>query len=171
MAWSEWQINAGVSGIKAIGSFIQQSRQAANDKAWQKYNNAMVNIQDKVNQNNITTNQNMAVERQVREKFALNAAKYQTEAKAEVASAAMGVEGNSVDMVMRDIASNESRMQSQLDVDMNYQLVGFKQQRKASALQATMAMDHTQIPKPNFAQSLLEWGAGVANDLWSDKLK
>jgi len=169
MSWAEWQINGVVGGFKAVGSFIQQSRQAKSDRAWQKYNNKMTRLQNAVNQNSITTNQNMALERKVRESFNLRAAKYQTQGKAEVASGALGVEGNSVDMVMRDIKQNESRMQQQLEKDFEYQAMGFDQQRQSSAMQTEMQIDRRQIPTPNIAQSLLQWGAETSNDWWKSK--
>ena len=170
MSWAEWQINGAVGGMQAVGSFIQKSRQAKSDRAWQKYNNTMTRIQNGVNQNNITTNQNMALERKVRESFNLRVAKYQTEAKAEVAAAAVGAEGNSVDMVMRDIQQNESRMQANLDKDFEYQRAGFQQQRQSSALQTEMQIDYRQIPKPSIAQDLLKWGAETGTEWWKSKL-
>lgn len=169
MSWSQWQVDGIMGGFKAVGSFITQRRQAKADEAWQKYNNAMTRLQGAMNENNINVNQNMAVERQVRESYNLRMAKYQTESKAEVASAALGAEGNSVDMVMRDINMNEARMQEQMRTDMNYQMVGFDNQRKASAMQTAMQIDYTQIPKPSLAQSLLNWGAETATGWWESK--
>lgn len=166
MAWSEFAINGIVGGAQAIGSYLIQSKQAKSQKKWQEYNNKMTRLQDGVNQNNITTNQNMAVERQVRESYNLRIAEYQTEAKAEVAAAAVGAEGNSVDMVLRDISTNETRAQSALKRDLNYQMIGYQNQRQASALQTQLQIDNTQIPKPNLAASLLQWGGGVAVDYW-----
>lgn len=166
MAWAETAINGIVGGAQAIGTYLIQSRQAKSNKKWQEYNNKMVRIQDAVNQNNITTNQNMAVERQVRESYNLRVAEYQTEAKATVAAAAVGAEGNSVDMVLRDISQNEARAQSALKTDLNYQMIGWQGQREASARQMQMQIDNTQIPKPNIAASLLSWGGGVAVDWW-----
>lgn len=171
MSWSQWQVNGAVGGMQAIGNYIVQRRQAKSDLAWQKYNNTMTRLQGAINQNNINTNQNMAVERQVRETYNLRLAKYQTESKAEVASAALGAEGNSVDMVMRDINMNEARMQEQMRTDMNYQMVGFNNQRQSSAMQTEMQIDYTQIPKPSLAQSLLDWGAKTSIGWWeSNKL-
>lgn len=169
MSWSQWQVDGITSGFKAIGSFIAQSRQAKSDKAWQKYNNTMTNLQNAVNQNNININQNMAIERQVRESYNLRVAKYQTESTAEVAAAAVGAEGNSVDMVMRDISTNEARAQSQLKTDTNYQMVGFDNQRQSSQMQTAMQTDYTQIPTPNLAQSLLDWGSKNATGYWNSK--
>lgn len=172
MAWADWQINGVVGGFKAIGTYIQQSRQAKSDKKWQEYNNKMIRIQDGINQNNITINQNMAIERQVRESYQLRQAEYQTESAATAAAAAVGAEGNSVDKVLLQVSQNEARMQSQLKTDMNYQKVNFDNQRQSSTMQTMMQIDYTQIPKPNLAQSLLSWGSETANNWWkSTKLK
>lgn len=169
--WADWQINGVVGGFQAIGTYIQQSRKAKNDRKWQAYNNAMTRMQDGLNQSNINTNQNMAVERQVRESYALRVAEYQTSSKAEAAAAAVGAEGNSVDKVLLEVSNNEARMQQQLRTDMNYQMVGFQNQRQSSALQTQMQLDFTQIPKPNLASSLLSWGADTMKGWWESKLK
>lgn len=164
--WADWQVNGITGGLKAVGSFILQSRQAKSDRKWQEYNNKMTRLQDGVNQNNINLNQNMAVERQVREQYQLRMAEYQTSSKAEAAAAAVGAEGNSVDKVLLEISQNESRAQASMRTDMNYQMVGFQNQRQSSALQTAMQIDYTQIPKPNLAQSLLSWGADTAAGWW-----
>ncbi|AGC35614.1 internal virion protein [Rhizobium phage RHEph08] len=169
MSWSDFAVSAGLSGMKAIGSYIQQKRQYEADKSWQKYNDKLTRIQDSRNQNNITINQNMAFERQVREKYQIDQAEYKTKASAEVAAAAVGAEGNSVDKVLLEVSQNASRARSQSDIDMNYQLVGYRNQREASSLQMFMQLDRTQIPKPNLAANLLSWGADAAGKYWDSK--
>ncbi|QOE32105.1 hypothetical protein CPT_Palo_046 [Rhizobium phage Palo] len=172
MAWSDGLgMQGALSAMKGIGSYIVQKRQAEADKSWQKFNNKLTRIQDSRNQNNITTNQNMALERQVREKYAINMSEYKTKASAEVASAAVGAEGNSVDLVMKEISRNASRARHASDVDMNYELVSNRNARESSSLQMFMQLDRTQIPKPNLAASLLEIGGEMAGKWWESKVR
>lgn len=170
MSWSDIQVT-GLLGLgKGIGSYIVQSRQAKSDKKWKAYNNKMTQLQNAVNQDNITINENMAVERNVREQYALRLSAYKTNASATVAAAAVGAEGNSVDRVMADLARNESRAQTALARDFKFQMQGFSAQRDSSRMQTAMQMDYTQIPKPNLAATLLETSADTVSKWWESKL-
>lgn len=170
MSWSDIQVT-GLLGLgKGIGSYIVQARQAKSDKKWKAYNNKMTQLQNAVNQDNITINENMAVERNVREQYALRLSAYKTNASATVAAAAVGAEGNSVDRVMADLARNESRAQTTLARDFKFQMQGFNAQRDSSRMQTAMQMDYTQIPKPNLAATLLETSADAASKWWESKL-
>ncbi len=159
--WSDMQVQGALSGFKAIGSYIVSSREYKSKKAWQAYNNAMTRLQNAQNQNNLTYNEGQLIERKVRESYALRVSEYKTAASATVAAAAVGAEGNSVDMVLLDIGRNEARAQNELRTDFNYQVQGIRNQQQASNLQTEMQIDHTFIPKPNIAQSLLGWAGDV----------
>ena len=170
MAWSDKAVT-GVLGLgKGLGSYIVQSRKAKADRQWQKYNNKLTQLQNAVNQDNITINENMAVERNVREQYALRLSAYKTNASATVAAAAVGAEGNSVDRVMADLARNESRAQTTLARDFKFQMQGFNAQRESSRMQTAMQIDYTQIPKPNLAASLLDVASDTASKWWEAKL-
>lgn len=169
--WADWQVQGVLGGFKAIGGFIQQSRQAKVDRAWQKYNNKLTNLQNATNQNNITTNENMAVERNVRERYAIAQSEYQTLGAATAAAGALGAEGNSVDLVLKDISRNAARQQAALKKDFEYSMIGYANQREASSMQTQMQLDYTQIPQPNIAQALLSWGSDTSMKWIESKLK
>lgn len=169
--WTDFQAQSFLGGIKAVGSYIVASRQARADRAWQKFNNTMTRLQDARNQNALTVNENMLVERSVRESFALSESAYKTQGAATAAAAAVGAEGNSVDRVMLDLQRNETRAQQALATDFEYQAMGIQQQREASHFQTEMQIDYKQIPKPNIAQSLLEFGGQTAVNWWESKSK
>lgn len=169
MAWANWQVQGAMTGIKEVGSFILKSRQAKSDRAWQKYNNAMTRIQNATNQNALTANEGMLVERTVRERFNTDLSAYKTKASGVVAAAAVGAEGNSVERVLAEVEHNRARAQSGITTDLNYQQQGIAQQRASSNMQTEMQIDYTQIPKPNFASSLLDWGANTTMKWWESK--
>lgn len=166
-----WVDQSVLGGFKSVGSFITRSRQAKADKAWQRYNNALARMQNANNQNNITINQGLAAERLTRERFAVQTSSYQTQASAEVAAGAIGAEGNSVDLVMLDIRRNAERAQQQLTRGFEETILMTQEQRRASNLQTEMQIDYTQIPKPNIAQDLMQWGADSVGKWWESKVK
>lgn len=157
--WTDVATQGALSGFKAIGSYITAKRQAKADKAWQDYNNKLTRMQDAMNQNALTTNENMLRERAARDKFNIEISKYKTTAAAEVASASIGAEGNSVDLVMLEISQNAARAQNEIETDADYQYMGIQQQRRSSKMQAEMQLDYTQIVKPSIASAVLGWGA------------
>ncbi len=169
--WADWQIQGALGGFKAIGSFIQQQRQAKADKAWQAYNNKLVNLQNAQNQNNITVNENMAVERNVRERFQISQSEYKTTGEAVAAAGALGAEGNSVDLVLKDISRNAGRAMAASQNDFEYSMLSYSKQKEASSFQTAMQYDYTQIPSPNIATSLLSWGADTTSKWIDSKLK
>lgn len=159
--WTDIGVQGALSGFKAIGSYITAKRQAKADKAWQEYNNKLTRMQNAMNQNALTTNENMLRERVTRDKYNIEISKYKTGAAAETAAASVGAEGNSVDLVMLEISQNAARAQHELDVDADYQYQGIQQQRASSRMQTEMQLDYTQIVKPSIASAVLGWGSDV----------
>lgn len=160
--WAD-QAMLGVSAAKAIIGFSQAKRQAVQDRKWQLYNNTMVSIQDAGNQNAITTNENLAREKATRDAFAVRKSAYQTKASAEVAAAASGTTGRSVDITIYDIGRNEALMLDGIGKDLQGQYGQFTQQREGSAMSAKMSKDFRGVPMPNPATYML----GFATDAYS----
>ncbi len=169
--WADWQGQAVLGGFKAVGSYFLRSRQAKADKAWQRYNNALTRMQNAQNQNNITINETLLTERNVRAKYAVEQAAYQTEGSAEMAAAVLGVEGNSVNRTLAQITKNATREQQQLDRDFETQALQLAEQRSASNLQTEMQIDYQQIPKPNLLSEFLNFGADTGMKWWESKIK
>lgn len=167
--WTDFQLQAGLSGMKAVGSFIVKSRQYKSDKAWQQYNNKMTRLQNAQNQNNLTANEGMLIERTVREKHNIALSEYKTKASATVAAAAVGAEGNSVDMVLMDIGRNADRAEARIATDFRYSIESIRNQQDASNLQTEMQIDYTSLPKPNLASSLLDFGAQTGMRWWENQ--
>lgn len=157
--WSDLQIQGGSSLVQTIGSFIAASKKAASDRLWQEYNNKMTRLADAMNQNALTTNENMAVERSQLQEFQIRKSEMITEATAEVSAAATGTTGRSVNAVLKDISRNAANASARRQLDLRNQFLQIDNQRQASAMQAQTQIDHSVIPSPNPATYILGFAA------------
>lgn len=171
MSFAEFPAMATLGGMKSLGSFILNRRQAKADKAWQKYNNALTRMQNAQNHNAITVNEGLLAERTTRAKFAVRQAAYRTQGEAEMSAAAVGATGNNVERVLATLKKNESRELTQLDRDFEAQALQLAEQRTASNLQTEMQIDYKQIPSPNLLSTLLTGVGDVSMKFWESKLK
>lgn len=151
----------GMTALKGVTGYIQSAREASYKQKIKEYNNQMVRLADANNQNAITTNQNLAVERSTRTAFAIERSHYATTGKAEVAAAASGTAGRSVNQTMFQIDRSAAEAEASRKSDLDAQLAGFSQQRLNSNMQARQATDISFIPQPNPAATML----GLTGDL------
>ena len=158
-------LQTGLGIFQSIGSFIYQKRKAENDRKWQEYNNKMVRIQDGMNQNAITTNENMRMERLAKQQFSVQKQEMSTIASAEVAAAATGTVGRSVNMVLFDINRNAAETRQKLNRDSEYAAEQARNQREQSAMGAQLQLDLRHIPDPNPASMLMGIAGGIGK-LW-----
>jgi hypothetical protein len=165
--WGHLQTETSLAGFKAGASFIGGLLEAREKRAWQRYNNAMVRIADAQNQNAITTNTNLAIERSTNQQYNIEVSNYTTSAQAEVAAAAAGVEGRSVNQTMFQIDANAAKAQSNRLSDLRAQLLSFENQRRTSAFQAAQQIDYTNHSGPNPLSALL----GFASEAWNIQQK
>ena len=145
MAWAD----LAISGAQSIGSYILQAAEAKNRRKWQKYHNTMLNLQAAQNQNTLTDNENMARERSQEEAFLIRRSEYITKASVEVAAAATGTTGRSVNMVLFDVGRNAAIADRDRQRDLQLQYLSIDNQRRSVALDAKLAQDNTHIPSPN----------------------
>jgi hypothetical protein len=144
--WSSQQLGqAGASLASSIGGFIAQSIQAKSDAAWARYNNAMLLIQNGMNQNVITTNENIKREQMLQKRFAIEKSKYVTTSSAEVVAAATGTIGRSVNAVLFDVQRNATQAQQQNNREFEYVKVSDDQERVASTLHTNLSMDLSKM--------------------------
>ncbi len=164
--------NVFLKGLpQVVGSavnFITATRDAKNQRAWQAYNNALVNLQNAQNQNALTANEGMAIERSSEAEFAIRKSEYMTKASTEVAAAAAGTTGRSVDLVLFQVGRNAAEASAKRAQDLEYQLLGFQQQRDSSNLQTAMQIDHATIPGPNAADAVLGLTKNLAG-IWNEE--
>jgi thymidine phosphorylase len=140
---------AGASLATTIGGFIAASKQAKSDKKWQKYNNAMVRIQEGMNQNALTTNENIMREQHLEKIFNIQKSQLATTASVEVQAAASGTIGRSVNHVLFDVARNAAQARQRADEEFEYQKVGIDSQRINSAMNAQLSLDLRKISGPS----------------------
>lgn len=163
MSWTDMAL----SGAKNIGSYILANADAKNKRKWQKYNNTMLRLQSGQNQNTLTDNENMLRERSQEEAFLIRRSEYITKASVEVAAAATGTAGRSVNMVLFDVGRNAAIADRDRQRDLQLQYLGIDNQRKSEAMGLAMSIDQTNIPNPNpfgYALDFLS-GAGSFKDL------
>jgi hypothetical protein len=158
--WAVQALQMAVSGVKHLTAYNEKKEQTLLDRKWQAYNNAMVKIQDAGNQNALTTNENLAREQAAMKRFAMKKSAYQTKATAEVAAAATGTGGRSVDMTLWDIGRNEAWAIDAVEKDLSVQFLQIDNQREGSAMQAKLGTDFRGLPMPNPATYML----GFATD-------
>lgn len=158
-------LQAGVNAIGQIGSFIAAGRKAESDRAWQEYNNKMTRIADAVNQGNITTNDNMRRERKHTQLMQVQKSKLATKASAEVAAAATGTTGNSVNAVLFDVDRNAANANRAIERDDQMQDVVSDNQRFSSALQLQTNLDLRTITGPTAGSLLLGIGSALARTI------
>ena len=150
MAWTSQQMGGFIGDVGSqIGGFIAKSKQAKSDKRWQKYNNAMVKLQDSMNQNVLTTNENISREATLEKRFQIRRSEYQTTATATVAAAASGTIGRSVNSVLHDIHKNAAEADANAAQDFELQKLQIDEQRKQSGMSAQMQLDLREIRGPS----------------------
>jgi hypothetical protein len=122
----------------------------------------MVKLSDANNQNILTTNENLARANSIDQSFAIERSEYLTSAQAEVAAAASGTGGRSVNDVMFDIEHNAASAQARRKQDLEAQYLQIDNQRQQSRFQAAMSMDYSPIPEPNPATYMLNFATDMA---------
>lgn len=150
MAWTSSQMSQGLgSAFSQIGGFIAKSKQAKSDRAWQKYNNAMTRIQGAQNQNILTTNENIAREATLEQRFAIQRSEYVTLATAQVQAAASGTVGRSVTHVMNSIKRNAALADAKVAQDFELRKVETDVNRQQTEMQVQTSLDLRKIQGPS----------------------
>ena len=141
---------SGVVGMfSQFGSFIAAGQKAESDRKWQAYNNKMTRLQDAMNQNSITTNENMRKESKHKQLMQIMKSERSTLASAEVSAASTGTIGRSVNMVLKDINRNAATARAGIEKDDDWQDAQTDNQRLQSAMQTEMQIDLRHIPNPS----------------------
>lgn len=159
--WADMALNGGLSALRLGTSFLNAKKDAESKKAWQAYKNTMLQLTDANNQNILTTNENIARADSVQQAFQIERSEYLTSAQAEVAAAASGTEGRSVNAVMFDVERNATMAQSKRKRDLEARYLQIDNQRTQSSFQAAMQVDYSPIPEPNPATYMLNFATSV----------
>lgn len=157
--WADLALSGGLAALRTGMQYSQAKEDAAAKKAWQDYKNTMVRLSDATNQNILTTNANLAYDNSQLQAFAIERSEYLTTAQAEVAAAASGTGGRSVNDVLFDVERNATMAQSRRKADLEAQYLQIDNQRQQSHFQAAMQMDYSPIPEPNPATYMLNFAS------------
>jgi hypothetical protein len=162
MAWTQDQLSqTGLGFAQQIGGFIAASRAAKEARAWQKYNNKMVRLQNGMNQNVLTTNENIQREATLEKRFGIRKSEYATIANATVQAAASGTVGRSVNHVMNQIHRNAAEADGRAAQEFEYAKMQIDEQRRQSSMQTQMSLDLRQIQGPSPIALALGLGASA----------
>ena len=154
-------LSGGLAALRTGMSFMDADKTAKQKKVWQEYKNTMLKLSGANAQNTFTTNENIARESSAEQAFQIERSEYITSAQAEVAAAASGTEGRSVNAVMFDIERNAASAQSRRKQDLSNQYRQIDAQRQNSEWQVATQMDYSPIPEPNPATYMLNFAGDM----------
>lgn len=172
MFWTALAMNVGSSLLQ----YGAESAQAKAQRMWQAYSNKMTRLSDANNQNAITQNEVMTMRSYVDQAIDIKQDALSTAGSITVSAAAAGVKGRSVNQTLFDAARSASVAEGRRQMALQDAFLSFDQQRRQSAFSSALNQDHSYIPKPSLASSLLKgtmnsmsyWkqGAGVGGQTW-----
>jgi hypothetical protein len=145
----------GLNLLSSANSYKAAKRQAAAQQAWQDYSNTMTNLSNGINQNAITQNEILANEASANNAVGIQKAGLISAAHAEVAAAAAGVKGRSVNQAIRSVQRSIATQEYDRQISLKNANAAFDQQRLQSAMGASMQQDYSYIPKPSGASYFL----------------
>lgn len=148
----------GGSVISAIAGYRQARQTVKYQRRMQDYNNKMVSLSDALNQNAITNNVSTQMQKFAMAAVELKANAIQTSAQAEVAAAAAGVEGNSVEATIMDIQANAAGREYNRQNELKAMFNSATSQRQNSVWQARLQKDVSYIPSPSLMSYVLKAG-------------
>lgn len=154
-----WWMLAASTAMNFLGAGMQLEADEAQYKAnikWQKYRNTMVHLSNAMNQNTITNNEIISNQAFADQALVIKKGSILGQARAEVAAAAAGVKGRSVNQTMFDIQRNAGIQEAQRQQSLKNSQLAFDQQRLNSAMSDKMQQDYTYFPKPNPAAYYLK---------------
>jgi hypothetical protein len=148
--------SAGMNWLSAAMQYNADKKEYKAKKAWQNYSNTMVQLSAGVQQDAITTNQIFAMDALTQQGFQAQQDTLDTAGKTEVASAAAGVKGKSVNLSMRDVLRKAGMREAERQDSFQKTMLDFRNQRTNVAMAAAMQKDYSYIPKPNAASYFLQ---------------
>lgn len=169
MSWGDFAFSSGLSAVKSGVSYLQAKEQAASDRRWQRYNNAMTMIAAGQANNAVTYNENLARERSTQQGVAIRRSEFITSASVEAAAAASGTTGRSVNQVLFDVERAAAEADSNRVNDLENQQEAFQQQRQQIAQQAMTQQDLRTIPSPSLATAMLGFATDVTKQYREEK--
>jgi hypothetical protein len=144
-------------------SFLAKRREAKAQASWDRYHNAMANIQGAQAQNAITDNVAINREKHAENEVMINKSRLMAAAKVKANAAAVGVAGGAVESTIFDIGRNAGNKLASEDKRMSVSLLASDQQRRGIAMQ-TMLSQKTVTQSPSILSGLANMGMSILDE-------
>lgn len=151
----------GLSLVQDIGAFGEASIDAKMARSRQAYQNTMSALSAANAYNTVTFNENQALKQSDITRQAQQIAALEQEGKADVASGAAGVSGNTSDLIVRDLEASAARANKVRLDQLSGQMIAYGQERKNIELSKIYNKDISVIPKPSAASAMLGIGTNL----------
>lgn len=147
--------SAGLSILGQMDDYAMSSAKAKVQKQMQAYSNKMARLSDAMNQNAITTNVTLAIQRSAMESESI-----QRQGRAAVGSVisqagATGTTGASVTLAKQAVQAAEAGAQYQRELALRDTFIATDQQRRASTFAADLQQDYSPIEKPSATKAFV----------------
>lgn len=119
--------------------YLQKSRAAKNQAAWDRYNNKMAQLTAAQSQNTVTENVALNKEQHAKNKVLVNSSRLVAAAKVKAGAAAAGVAGGAVEATLFSIGRNAGNRLASETSRMDTSLLVTDQQRRSISLAAKNA--------------------------------
>lgn len=155
----------GLSIAGSVAGLESRRIDAKMERAVQAYRNTMQAINTAQQKNMVTLNEIAVQDASSRMEHDIQVQSMRDRGAAEVAAAAAGVKGNSVNLTMRDIASSSATANKNRLDNLKAQYAAYGQERRNIAVGAAMNKDVSVIPRPSVSSMLFGVSTNVL-DIW-----
>lgn len=145
----------GLSLVGAWGQYQSASISAGLQTKIQEYRNTMTALKSAQASNAITSNEIRTRDDAILLDTDIQKQAIEDQGAAAVAAGAAGVDGNSVEMVARNLKASAATASYRVQREEKQRQAGFRSQRTTLAINAAMNKDVTVIPKPSIGSMLL----------------
>lgn len=153
----------GLSIAQGVGDFIASSAEADVSLAVQKYRNTIAALQAARQSNAVELNAVRHIGAEADQQLLIEKTSIRDKGAVAVQAAAAGVEGNSVDAVMRDLTASAINSSYKVKKASQQTQREFAENKRSISISKLLGEDRSVIPQPSPAMAVL----GVASKLTS----
>lgn len=154
----------GLSIAEGATGFLNQGIAASLQASLQKYRNQMLQISAAMANNAVTHNEISTRDASTRLNFAIQQQAAADQGSAEVAAAAAGVQGGSVDATMRGLRRSAANAQAARQMRAKAEAQAHHQERKNNNISAIFGRDTTPIDRPSLLSSAVGLGTTLLDN-------
>jgi len=154
----------GLSVAQGVAGFVQGRIASKLAGDMQKYRNQMLELTAAMTRDTITQNQIATRDASVRAAWAIETASAKDKGAAEVAAAAAGVKGGSVDRQMRGLRRSAQMAHAARKRKRDSEFRAHAQDKRNVAVGATLGRDITVNSKPSMLSSVMGIGTSLVDD-------